>query len=62
MPPTARTRANRKYNEKAYDRIGITVPKGDKEKIKSAADQAGESVNAFINSAIQERIAKSTEE
>ena len=26
--PTARTKANRKYNEKAYDRLAITIPKG----------------------------------
>ena len=61
MMPTARTRATRKYNAKAYDRIEITVPKGDKDKIKAAAEQAGESVNAFINTAIQERMQKSTE-
>lgn len=56
--PTARTRANRKYNEKAYDQIGITVPKGEKEKIKEAADLVGESVNAFIKTAIQERMGR----
>ena len=60
--PTARTKATRKYNEKSYDRIEITVPKGQKEKIKVAAEQTGESVNSFINSAIQERIEKNTEE
>lgn len=54
--PTARTKANRKYNEKAYDRIEITVPKGDKGKIKNIAEEAGSSVNAFINEAIQEKI------
>ncbi len=58
---TARSRAARKYNAKTYDRIEIVVPKGDKDKIKAAAEQAGESVNAFINTAIQERMQKSTE-
>lgn len=58
--PTARTKANRKYNEKAYDRIGITVPKGQREKIKTIADLKGMSVNSFINSAIQEKIEKDT--
>lgn len=58
---TAKTRAVRKYNEKTYDRIELKVPKGDKEKIKAAAEQAGESVNAFINAAIKERMQKSTE-
>ena len=42
-----------RYNEKAYDRINLTVPKGDKERIKAAADKRGESVNAFIQRAIK---------
>lgn len=58
--PTARTKANRKYNEKAYDRIGVTVPKGHREKIKAVAEKEGMSLNAFINSAIQEKIEKDT--
>lgn len=45
---TARTRANNKYNAKAYDRIQVIVPKGDKDKLKSAADARGISVNALI--------------
>lgn len=58
--PTARTKATRKYNAKTYDRIEIVVPKGQKEKIKAAAEQAGESVNSFINEAIKEKIEKDT--
>lgn len=34
------------------DRINLTVPKGKKEVIKAAAEKNGESVNAFINRAI----------
>lgn len=45
---TARTRASNKYNAKAYDRIHITLPKGDKDKLKAAADARGVSVNALI--------------
>jgi hypothetical protein len=52
--PTARTRANRKYNEKAYDRIEITVPKGDKEAVQAHAKAMGESTNAFVNRAMAE--------
>ena len=37
--PTARTKANRKYNEKAYDRIALTVKKGRKEEIKKTAEK-----------------------
>lgn len=44
---------NNKYNKEAYDRINLTVPKGEKEKIKAAADQTGESVNGFIWRLIQ---------
>ena len=58
--PTARTRANRKYNAKTYDRIEITVPKGKKGIIAAAAaaTDEGMSVNAFINAAIDEKMAK----
>lgn len=52
----ASTRAHNKYNDKAYDRINLTVPKGKKEKIKEHAESRGESVNAFINRAIDETI------
>lgn len=41
-----------------YDRINLTVPKGDKEKISVAAAAAGRSVNAFINEAIKEKMEK----
>jgi predicted HicB family RNase H-like nuclease len=41
-----------------YDRINLTVPKGDKEKIAIAAAAAGQSVNAFINEAIREKMEK----
>lgn len=60
--PTAKSRAVRKYNAKTYDRIELVVPKGDKDKIKAVAEQAGESVNSYINSAIQERMQKDAED
>lgn len=43
-----------KYIAKAYDRINLTVPKGQKDAIKAHADSMGESVNGFINRAIAE--------
>lgn len=52
----ASTRAHNKYNDKAYDRINLTVPKGKKDKIKEYAESRGESVNGFINRAIDETI------
>jgi len=62
MTPTAKSRAVRKYNEKSYDRIEIVVPRGDKERIKTAAEQEGTSVNSYINKAIREKMQKSTGE
>lgn len=47
-----------KWNDKAYDRINLTVPKGKKEIVKAYADSNGESVNAFINRAIDEAMGK----
>lgn len=50
----ARIRANNKYNEKAYDRINIAVQKGRKAEIEAHAQSKGESVNGFVNRAIDE--------
>lgn len=44
------------YIAKAYDRINLTVPKGKKEVIQSAAQQSGESVNGFIWRLIQSEL------
>jgi hypothetical protein len=41
---------------KAYDRISLIVPKGQKDKIKAHAEARSESVNGFINRAIDEAI------
>lgn len=43
-----------KFIAKAYDRINLTVPKGKKEIIQAHAEARGESVNGFINRAIDE--------
>lgn len=48
----ARIAANNRYNAKAYDRINIAVPKGKKELIQVEAEKSGESLNAYINRAI----------
>ncbi len=45
-----------RYIERTYDRINLTVPKGDKESIKNHAEALGESVNGFINRAIREAL------
>ena len=44
-----------RYNDKAYDRIALVVPKGQKDIIKAHAEvYDGGSVNAFIQRAIRE--------
>lgn len=47
---------NNKFNKNAYDRINLTIPKGQKEVIQAAAEAKGESVNAYIYAAILQRI------
>ena len=42
------TASKRKYNEKAYDRISVTVPKGEKDRIKAFAESQGQSVNKLL--------------
>lgn len=55
------TAVKRKYNEKAYDRISLSVKKGYKELITAHAEVMDESVNAFINRAIAETINRDSE-
>ena len=50
----ARKRGNRKWDAANLDRISIAVPKGHKEAIKAHTEARGESVNGFINRAIEE--------
>ena len=45
-----------RYIAKAYDRINLTVPKGKKDTIKAHAESHGQSVNSFINEAIDEKL------
>lgn len=54
----AQQRATAKYKKSNYDRIEIVVPKGRKAEIKDRADAIGESLNAYINGAIDLRIAQ----
>ena len=50
----AQIKAANKYAAKAYDRINIAVPKGQKDTIQAHAQAHSESVNGFINRAIGE--------
>lgn len=52
----AAQRAVNKYMKENYDRFNLTMPKGKKDTIQNHAAQHCESVNAFINRAIDEAI------
>lgn len=54
--PKANQRAVNKYVKANYDRINVTMPKGEKEVIQGYAATAGESVNGFIVRAVRERM------
>lgn len=43
----------RKFNEVAYDRISVTIPKGRKQAVEAFAKSRGETVNGLINSLLQ---------
>ncbi len=52
---------NNRYIAKAYDRINLTVAKGKKEVLQAHAATRGESVNGFINRAIDHEMERDTE-
>lgn len=54
----AQQQAVTKYVKNKYDRFGLTMQKGNLDTIKAHAAAQGESVNAFINRAITETIAR----
>ena len=62
MATPAQIKAHTKYEKKAYQNIRLRVRKDDPDlsldKIKAAADAAGQSVNAFILEAINDKINK----
>ena len=57
----AQQKAVHKYVRDKYDRQGLTMPKGKKEIIKAHAEARGESVNGFINRAIDEQMQRDKE-
>ena len=52
----AQQKAVTKYMRENYDEIKVRSPKGAKDRIRAHAESRGESVNAFINRAIDETI------
>lgn len=52
----AQQKAVAKYETKAYDKTLIRLPKGRLDVVKAHAAAQGESVNGFINRAIDEKM------
>lgn len=62
MPTSeAQRRASAKYRAKTYDEIKLLVPKGTREVIRDHAAARSESINGFVNRAIQETMARDNE-
>lgn len=59
MPASkAQQKATNKYIKKAYDRLNIVVPKGERERIKEYATSKGESLNSYVYNLIKEDMSK----
>lgn len=59
MPASkAQQKAVAKYMKENYDVYQMRMPKGKKDLIRSHAEDHGESLNGFINRAIDEAIAR----
>lgn len=54
----AQQKAVTKYMKENYDEIKVRVDKGRKAEIKAHAEAQGESVNGFINRAIDETMGR----
>lgn len=52
----AHMKATRKWEAKAYDRVALNVPKGQRQIIKDFAETHGYSTNAFILEAVREKM------
>lgn len=51
----AKKEANRRYNEKAYARIILDVPREDKPRYQQYAEESGLSLRAYVIEAIEEK-------
>lgn len=52
----AQQKAVNKYVREKYDRVNVTMPKGRKGEIQACAARRGQSINAYINAAIAEKM------
>lgn len=52
----AQQKAVNKYVRENYDRVNVTMPKGSKEYLQTVVAENGESVNAYIVGAVNDRL------
>ena len=58
----AQQKAVSKYMKNNYDELKVRIPKGEKDTIKTHAQAKGESLNGFVNRAINETMVHDTQE
>jgi len=56
MGGRASAASKNKWAAKAYDRINLVVPKGKKALLQAIAQEQGESLNGFINKAVDDAV------
>ena len=54
----AKVSANARYDDKAYDKFLVRIPKGQKATVQAAAERERESINGYVNKAILARIGR----
>ena len=47
------TNYKREFGEKNYDRLAITIPKGQKQAVEAHASSRGQSVNGLVNTLLR---------
>lgn len=52
----SRSEINNAYARKAYDRINVLVPKGERDRWKLAASSRGKSLNQFIVDSVEKEM------
>ena len=50
------------YNAKNYDRIGIFIPKGEKDQLKAHVEKYGKGITSSVNGYIKQAIKRAMEQ
>ena len=53
--PKKQTEWSRAYNETAYDRLAITIPKGRKADVEAQAKAEGTTINGLVNALLRDK-------